>query len=203
MKVWFPTVHTRTGTEVFSLELAERLRDFGVETEVSSISHKSEYLPWREPVPECPKGTSVVHVNSWLHPRFIPEGLPTVATEHLCVHDPALKPYKSLLQKVYHTLWIKWVESQNFKRVSVVSAVSQYTAGIDPIVILNGVSLKPPFVPASRAQPKKPFRLLFASAWSKRKGADLLGDVMKELGPDFELICLVEPVEKVLTVPFY
>jgi glycosyltransferase involved in cell wall biosynthesis len=74
-------------------------------------------------------------------------------------------------------------------------AVSEYTAqqterafGIRrPVVIHNGIDLDGPFQPDKSRLPAEPFRLLFVGSWSIRKGVDLLGPILQELGARFEL----------------
>jgi glycosyltransferase involved in cell wall biosynthesis len=136
----------------------------------------------------------VVHVNTWLHPRFIPPHLPAVVTLHHVVHDPAFAPYKSELQNLYHRLWIYSIERKVLSRADGVTAVSAYTArkaikhfGANEIkVIHNGVDTSL-FVPPFERKIHTPFRLLFVGTWSKRKGVDLLPSLMKALGDKFEL----------------
>jgi len=43
------------------------------------------------------------------------------------------------------------------------------------------------FHPIDRAAPNRPFRLLYVGNWDARKGVDLLGPILRALGPDFEL----------------
>lgn len=194
VKVWFPAIRAGTGIDVFTERLSEGLRGLGVRTEVTWLPRRAEYLPWSVPVPSTPSGVSIVHVNTWLHRRFIPRKLPVVATMHLCVHDAALAPYKSGLQSWYHRRWIAGLEAAVLHRADRIVAVSRYTAdrtqeafGLRDIgVIHNGVD---PgfFAPTARTEPHRPFRLLYIGSWSRRKGVDLLDPIMRRLGDDFEL----------------
>jgi len=192
--VWFPTVRAGTGTDVFTLQLCQGLNAIGLRAEITWLPHRAEYLPWTVAAPKPPPWANIVHVNTWLHRRFIPANLPMVATMHLCVHDPALAPYKSRVQKLYHKLWVKPLEARVLGRASRVVAVSRYTAartqeafGLrDVHVIHNGVPMPDDIAPKRHA-PHKPFRLLYAGNWSHRKGVDLLAPIMQSLGADFEL----------------
>ena len=141
-----------------------------------------------------PAWVNVAHVNSWLPRRFIPTGLPVVATLHHVVHDPLLSPYKSLSQALYHRGWIFRMENWVIKNAALVIAVSRFTARQaldvfpprDIIVIPNWLDAAS-FRSRDHHHPHRPFRLLFVGNWSRRKGADLLPKIMQQLGGAFEL----------------
>jgi glycosyltransferase involved in cell wall biosynthesis len=166
----------------------------GIRAEITWLPHRAEYAPWSVPVPKPPAWANVVHVNSWLPPRFIPRNLPVVTTLHSCVHDPALTPYKTPARRLYHALWVKAIERANLARARCITAVSHYTAqaaqaafGVrDITVIHNGVETER-FHPVERSAPHHPFRLLYVGNWNPLKGVDLFAPIMTALGPEFEL----------------
>ncbi|HMN14903.1 MAG TPA: glycosyltransferase family 4 protein [Bellilinea sp.] len=135
-----------------------------------------------------------MHINTWLHPRFIPRGLPVLATLHHSIHDPALLPYKGWARATYHRHWIRRVECATMQRADAVMAVSQFAADsarhhvLDRSiqVIHNGVDTER-FHPPAEGTPRHPFRLLYVGSWMARKGVDLLAPIMRELGDDFVL----------------
>jgi len=192
--VWFPAIRTGTGSDVFTLQLCQGLNASGIRAEITWLPHRAEYLPWTVTAPKPPPWANIAHVNTWLHRKFIPANLPVIATMHLCVHDPALVPYKSRAQKLYHKLWVKPLEAQVFVHARYVVAVSRYTAartqeafGLRNVhVIYNGVPM-PADTALKRRAPHKSFRLLYVGNWSRRKGVDLLAPIMQSLGTDFEL----------------
>lgn len=192
--VWFPAVRTGTGTDTFTLQLCNALNAQDIRAEISWLPHHTEYLPWTISPPTPPSWANIAHLNTWLHRRFIPESIPVLATMHLCVHDPALRQYKSKAQSIYHFYWIKSMERLLLKRARAVVAVSHYTARRtqeifqtqDIKVIHNGIHIPPSTGPAIH-ETGTPFRLLYVGNWSKRKGVDILADLMKLLGPEFEL----------------
>src|SRR5690606_24312426 len=114
--VWFPAICAGTGADIFTIRLAENLQAAGIRTEVTWLPHYAEYLPWLVSSPKPPDWANIAHINTWLHPRFIPQGIPLVATMHHCVHDVAMEPYKSVLQSLYHRLWIKRIEATVLSR---------------------------------------------------------------------------------------
>lgn len=194
--VWFPAIRAGSGADVFTERLVAGLRARGLRAEITWLPHRAEYMPWSVPSPPVPPWANIVHVNSWLHPRFIPTRLPMVASMLHSVHDPALMPYKTLPQRLYHHLWVKPVERAILRQADRVIAISRYTAarthdvfGIDDIdVIPIGIDLNGPFQPIpSPVMRHRPFRLLYVGNWSARKGADLLAPIMRNLGENYEL----------------
>lgn len=192
--VWFPAIRTGSGADVFTERLAGALVERGVRAEISWLPHRAEFLPWSVDRPKVPAGANIVQVNSWLHTRFIPPCLPVVATMLHCVLDPALSPYKTYPQAIYHRFWVKSLEKRVLTRACQVVAISRYTErSMHEIygtkctdVIPIGIDLEK-FSPSWRSAPHQPFRLLYVGNWSARKGADLLAPIMKALGPGFEL----------------
>lgn len=193
-RVWFPAIRASSGADVFTQRLADELNARGAQAEITWLPHRAEYAPWSVPIPKPPAWANVVHVNTWLHTRFIPPHLPVVATMHHVVHDSAFEPYKTRAQSLYHRYWIRPIESAMLNRANVVTAVSRYTAGQvcdkfgcdDVTIIPNSVDTNL-FQPGPDRSPHRPFRLLFVGNWSQRKGADLLAPIMRMLGPTFEL----------------
>lgn len=192
--VWFPAVRSGTGADVFTERLAAALSRLGVRTEITWLPHRAEYIPWAVPVPKPPEWATVVHVNSWLHSRFIPKDLPVIATFHSCVHDEAFAPYKTFLQSIYHKFWIKKCERFIFRTADQLTAVSEYTAKVvvdifgyrNISAIHNWVDHRVFTPPISNPKGDK-FSLLFVGTTSIRKGADLLRQIMHSLGDRYEL----------------
>ncbi len=192
-----PAIRVGTGVDTFTRQLAEALNTLQIPTTIDWLPLRAEYLPWSVAVRRPPSGTKIVHINTWLHPRFLPSGLPVVATMHLCVHDSLLDPYKSAAQAIYHRRWVRWLESKVLERAVKTVAVSEYTAkqtqsvfALPPeklTVIPNGVRVDLGDTPARTLPTHRPFRLLYVGNWSTRKGVDLLAPIMRGLGAGFEL----------------
>jgi glycosyltransferase involved in cell wall biosynthesis len=195
--IWFPTIKTNTGTDKFTEQLVSALNQRGLQAEITWLPHHAEYLPWLVSAPQRPDWANIIHINSWLHPKFYPKDIPMITTVHLCVQDATYLPYKSLIQKLYHRFWVTPIERKGFTQANVITAVSQYTAtcvenifGIESVqVIYNGIDTDT-FSNQSKVIKDKnqPFRLLFIGTNSIRKGFDLLPKIMNELGDDFELL---------------
>lgn len=193
--IWFPTVRCGTGTDVFTERLVEGLRKRGIRAEITWLPLRAEYLPWTIAIPKPPNWATIVHVNTWLHSRFLPKNLPVVATLHHSIHDPNLRPYKGLLRAMYHQYWIAPNERRVMRQAARVTAVSQFVADMAkktlcdiPIqVIYNGIDTELFHPKIKDKQKDQPFRLLYVGAWRKLKGVDLLAPIMHELGEGFEL----------------
>lgn len=192
--IWFPTVRCDTGTDVFTITLVEELNKRGIRAEITWLPLCAEYLPWSVATPQLPDWATIVHVNTWLHPKFIPSNLPVVATLHHSIHDPDLQPFKGFLRSLYHNYWIKNIERKTMQRADKVVAVSQFAASITqkyvlniPIsIIYNGIDTKK-FVPKENNIVNEPFQLLYIGSWIVRKGVDLLAPIMNELGENYVL----------------
>ncbi len=195
--IWFPTVRTNTGSDHFTKQLVAALNQQGFQAEITWLPHHAEYLPWLVPVPQKPEWANIVHVNTWLHSRFLPRDLKIVATLHHCVQDRAFFPYKTFAQKVYHRFWITPIEEHCLNVADKITTVSQYTAlcakeifDIDDVqVIYNGIDHNTfhPDISTKLANRDQPFKLIFVGSNSVRKGFDLLPKIMRQLGDDFLL----------------
>jgi glycosyltransferase involved in cell wall biosynthesis len=192
--VWFLAVRSGSGADVFTERLAAELQRRGNRAEISWLPHRAEYAPWTVTVPEPPAWASVVHINTWLHPRFLPKRLPVVATLHHSIHHPDLARHKGWLRLAYHKYWIRPVERRTIRRADRVVAVSKFAADTarktlldrPMAVICNGVDIDQ-FRPSAQRGKHRPFRLLYVGKWVPLKGVDMFAPIMRALGKGFEL----------------
>jgi len=193
--VWFPTVRTGTGTDVFTERLVAGLRQRGIHAEITWLPVRAEYAPWTVPVPQPPTRATVVHVNTWTPTHLLPRKLPMIATLHHSVHHPDAQAYKGFLRAAYHRWWIAPNERRVLRRASRIVAVSHFVADSArqallerPMqVIYNGIDIDRYCPDNHQRATGAPFRLLYVGSWMARKGVDLLAPVLRELGPGFEL----------------
>lgn len=188
--VWFPAVRAGTGTDVFTERLVDGLRARGIRTGITWLPLRAEYAPWSVRVPTPPAWANLVHVNTWLHPRFLPRNLPIVATIHHSVHASDARPYKTALRAAYHRYWIAFNERRLLRRADKAVAVSQFAAEVARCwlldrkydVIYNGVDTSI-FRPDSRRHRSNgPLRLLYVGGWTANKGVELLAPIARQLG---------------------
>ena len=193
--VWLPAIRAGSGSDRFTKALCEGLNTFGVRAEVTWLPLRAEYAPWTVHVPRPPKWANLVHANSWLHPRFLPSGLPLLLTVHHGIHHPDALAWKDWRRATYHRHWILRLERRSLQRAGAVVGVSHFVAEtarrtiLDrPIeVIHNGVDTRS-FAPATRvSQSDGPFKLLYVGSWRQAKGVELLPQIMRNLGEGYEL----------------
>jgi glycosyltransferase involved in cell wall biosynthesis len=117
-----------------------------------------------------------------------------VATVHSPIHSEEARRHRSPAQGVYHDGLIRRYEARSCARARAVVAVSEAAArsvlAVAPsaavTVIHNWVDTDR-FRPGPARAPGSPFRLLFAGNRTRWKGWDLLPELMRRLGPDFNL----------------
>lgn len=196
MKIWFPVIRGGSGTDVYTRRLAQALERQGIATELTWFPSYFQIAPFLLRRSQPPPGIHIIHTNSWNGFAFRYHPIPLVVTVHLNVLDPVYKPYKSVAQRLFHGIAIRRYEEASFRAASAVTTVSEstrrslhHTTNGKPVqVIYNWVDTTS-YSPAVDYRPpsSRPFQLLFVGNLSRRKGADLLGPIMRELGPGFEL----------------
>lgn len=196
MKIWFPVIRGGSGTDVFTRRLSDALRRRGVATEVNWFPTSYQLAPFLLRRVPPPPGTSLIHTNSWNGFAFQRPGIPLVVTEHLNVFDPLYGPYKSVAQHLYHENLIRRFVMASFGAASVVTAVSHFiasslaqTLGVGSAQVIHNWIDTNAFFPCRQNNDsgRGPFRLLFVGNLTRRKGAELLAPIMKELGRRFQL----------------
>ena len=197
MKIWMPFLAAGTGADVSTRYLAEGLRGRGHDVVLQAFSKRFEPAPWLLKGTAAPVGCDAIITNTWNGFAFARRGIPMVTVDRLFVLDPALSPYKSTAQKIYHNALIRSFVRRSALAADAVVAVSQYTADVfarqlalpHPQVILNAVDTDffRPSGETGRPRAGRPWRLLYVGTLSRRKGADLLAPIMRALGSDYEL----------------
>ncbi|MGM8228751.1 glycosyltransferase family 4 protein [Cellvibrio sp. ARAG 10.3] len=198
--VWFLAVRAGTGTDIFVERMVTALNQRGIKAVVDWLPHRAEYLPWSVPVPTPPDWATIMHINTWLHTRFIPKNIPIVATFHWAVNEQLLDKYRSITQKIYHNLWISHCEKRAVSKANKLTAVSRYSAtqaenrykSIQVTPIHNWIDHEV-FKPGRASGSGR--RLLFVGKPSIAKGADLLPKIMNLLGGAYELVYTALPEE--------
>ena len=190
--IWFPTIRTGTGTDVYTQRLAQGLKRFGYETRITWLPHALELAPWLLAFLKPPPGTTIIHGNSWHAMGLGRRGIPLVVTVH------QVNEYRTLTlkQRLYRHILIKHHERACLMKATKVVAVSpsvrdwliqRYPAAADRLaVIANGIDMML-FSPGPSKSQVEPFRLLFVGKPCHRKGTDRLGLIMEVLGEGFEL----------------
>lgn len=193
-----PHIGAGSGADVYVRRLANGLTDLGLNVTTVQIPRRHEFLPWPMSGLSIPAEADTVIAPSNFAFALPGRHYKLITYEHHCVFDPAYRPYRSVKQAVFHELALRWYELASFRRADAVVAVSAYTAeslrttlGVDDVtVITNGIETDF-FVPREGGKPPRQgrrFRLLYVGNMLRRKGFDLLPQIMTELGDDFELL---------------
>lgn len=197
LRIWLPAVKSSSGADVFVNRLAEGLERNGHEPIVQWFPHNLELTPCRLKGAREPRGVDIIHAGTWQGFAFKRKGIPLVITEHHDVMDPSYAPYKTISQNVYHrSLVDRWMR-RSFLAANIVTAVSEFTAGvlretrgISCVAVPNWVDINR-FSPApdKRSTRRDKFKLLFVGNSSRRKGADVLPALADSLGERFVISC--------------
>ncbi len=148
------------------------------------------------------RGFDVVQGRSRVAFAFREMGLPVVTTVHHLTTDPDLQPYSSLAQRIFYRLVESRYDGLSVARADAVVCVSRFTqrqveqtyGRRDSTIIFDGIDTEV-FVPtagmARRDDGLPPsdarIRLLFVGNRTRRKGFDLLPQIMDRLPTDYTL----------------
>jgi glycosyltransferase involved in cell wall biosynthesis len=198
MKVWFPMSATGTGSEVFTIQLANALSSRGIETVVTRYPKKIEAMPWFLSAYKPPKKTDVAI-------GFLDYGIPSVITGHGAFERAVYDIYKSLPQKLYHSLLIRPGIEKAAARATVITAVSHWVADIyqqdysaSKVAVINNWVAIDKFSPLQKPLARK---LLFVGRPAWQKGSHLLPQLSALLGDSFEFTCTLEKNEWAGKIP--
>lgn len=201
VKVFIPIIRSGTGSEVYFEDLKYALSKDQITVEIVRLSPYLEFTPyiakaallWRSEVRDC----AIVHTNADYGTTFKVPSKPFVVTVHHNVFDESYQKCTNLAQKAYHYGLLKRRIAQALSSADRVVAVShstkaslERTFGFTKIdVVYNGVDtdvFQPKKVPVLPEFASK-VRLLFVGNLIRRKGADLLPEIMRRLGGDYVL----------------
>lgn len=205
MKVWLPMSATGTGSEVFTVQLARALSSRGIQAVITRYPKKIEAMPWFLSAYKSPKKTDVIHLNAGSAAGFLHRDIPTLVTGHGAFERPTYDAYKSLPQRLYHSLLVRPGIKKAIAQASAITAVSQWVADVYQLdysaqkitVIYNWVAVDR-FSPVRKPRARK---LLFVGRPAWQKGSHLLPELSALLGADYELTCTLNQNEWVGDVP--
>lgn len=199
MKIWLPALRVGTGTDVFTMRLADELQARGVSAEIGWFPAGMEAVPWLMGRQRPPPGTDVIHGNGWTVAPFLGRGIPVVTTVHHLVHDPAFAAYRSPAQALYHRWHLRHRDARAIREAAAVTAVSRYVAGtVRDLFGRQDVQTIGNWIDTDRYRPSScpeqaqggPLRLLWVGNPSRRKGADLLLALAAQLGDAVHIRCV-------------
>ena len=196
MKVFYPIVRTYSGADIHFEELSRTIGRFGYEAVVRYYPHWLDFAPAlvQRRYASLP-AADLVHTKVEYGPAFAQPGQPLMVWLAHLVFDPVYAPYRSLAQKAYHWLKLRPNIAWSLRRAECRVAISRsardafckYFGPLEIRVIYIGVDETKfrPLPPPLRED--KRIRLLFVGNLSRRKGADLLPQILARLGDNFVL----------------
>jgi glycosyltransferase involved in cell wall biosynthesis len=197
MKIVFPLIKAGSGSDAYTYRLAKALGKRNISCDIIEIPGKYELFPQLALRKIKKQGEEIIHANTWNGFAFKYDAIPLVVTAHHNVFDEQYIAYKSLLQHVYHNIFIKSYERRSIKGADRVITVSDYTCqsykkdypeSYSKIIpIYNWLDEDVFKLERNNRSNKSRFILLFVGNNDMRKGFDLLPRILARLDDGFEL----------------
>lgn len=195
----------RGGVDFGIQNITRSVRAAGLPAELLRLPEIYNFAPFLIPY-GLPKGWwrgfDIVQGRSRVAFALRHAGLPVVTTVHHLTTDPALQPYSSLAQRLFYRLAESRYDRWSILDADVVVCVSRFTqrqvaqtyGRADTVLIFDGIDTEV-FVPTPglvRRDDGLPpsdarIRLLFVGNRTRRKGFDLLPQIMDRLPADYTL----------------
>lgn len=198
MKVLFPLVSADSGADIFTSNLVSGLNAISIKADIQYLPVWSGFYPRSAGWLHHSSGYDIVHANMWNGFGF-KNDIPLMVTEYHIVHDPLYAPYCSPVQKLYYNLIYRY-ERKSLESADQVTTISRYTRKkleevfgySDSHMIYCGID-RSLFTPSREDKAEwnideETTVLLYVGNHLRRKGADLLEPIMRELGDDFLLL---------------
>lgn len=202
LHISIPVVQNDTGADFYFRELERGLISSGARTSLQFFDRKyeasSRWLGWAY---RCPDDADVVHTKAEHGFALRTGGRPLVMTLAHSVFDPLIARHKSTSASLYHQLVVRDRIRRSLERADAVVTVSEHSRAriaedfgyASAIRIYNGVDERR-FRPLEESErtfrdrwDRNRFKLLYVGNAMKRKGADLLAPILRELGSQFVL----------------
>ena len=201
MRVAFPLIAAGTGSDVYTAALARGLAHKGVDVEVLPFGYTMEFIPWlrASSVRRGLQRFDLIHCNGDHGTIFHSRSVPMVITLHHNVFEPGYQAHTSVAQKCYHYgLSLRRIRRAS-RLASAIVYCSRYTqqsfrgllgeSTVPEHMIYNCVDTDS-FVPAVDPPDGDLCELLFVGSPTRRKGAHLLPQIMRNLGTKYRLTCV-------------
>jgi len=197
MNVYFRLTNSGSGANVIVHQISAALHDSNIHHETELLPQALDMVPFITPLYKN-RETSFDIVHGDVFTTFFKPSKPCLLTFHHVVHAKTVR-YKTVTQRLYHLL-LFYYEKRALNNADIVVCPSHFTKReLERVfnyksarVIYNGIDIdvfKP--IDVSREKygiPPEKTVLLFTGNLLKRKGADLLPEIMSRLGDDFVLL---------------
>lgn len=205
MKIWLPIAATGTGSEVFTIQLAEALSRRGIEPVITRYPKHIEAMPWILSMIKPPEKTELIHLNAGSAAGFFHHGLPAVITGHGAFERHVYDAYKSRPQKLYHSKLVRPGIAKATRHASAITAVSSWVAEIyrqdyaaQKVEVIGNWVDTDLYLPIRKMPARK---ILFVGRTAWQKGSHFLPKIAELLGNEFELTCTLHRSELRVAVP--
>jgi glycosyltransferase involved in cell wall biosynthesis len=194
MKVVFKVIKAGSGNDIYFQRLSEALKKIKIDSEIEYYPKYFQYFPWLLKFFNKKTKADIIHSNVEYGWVFKEKNKPLYVTLHHNVFDKEYRKYTSFSQKIFHDFILKPNSRKSLEDADKIIAVSKYTKksfietfGEYPIEVIYNFIDTDKYKPQKVKSPDKRFKLLFVGNLTKRKGADLLPQIMSALGNDFVL----------------
>ncbi|PDW01580.1 glycosyltransferase family 4 protein [Candidatus Viridilinea mediisalina] len=195
----------RGGVDFGIQNITRAVRQAGLRPELLRLPESYNFLPGLIPHSLPPgwwQGFDLVQGRSRVAFSLKATGLPVVTTVHHLTTDPDLQPYSSLAQRLFYRLVEARYDGLSVAYADAVVCVSRFTqrqveqtyGRADSLLIFDGIDTAvftptPGLVRRDDGVPVAPgrIRLLFVGNRTRRKGFDLLPQIMDRLPDDYVL----------------
>ena len=190
MKVIFKVIKAGSGNDVYFERLSEALKKAHIDSEIEYYSKYFQYVPWLLTVFNKKSDADIIHSNVEYGWAFKEKNKPLYVTLHHNVFDKEFRKFASFPQKIYHDNILKPNTKKSLDAATKRIAVSNYTKESFIKTFGNyNINVIYNFIDTDKYKPKEintndnRFKLLFVGNLIKRKGADLLPQIMSQLNP--------------------
>jgi glycosyltransferase involved in cell wall biosynthesis len=193
MRILFPLIKLGSGADVYFENLSQELKKEEIDSEINYYSRKFTHLTLLLKLIKKKEKAEIIHTTAELGWVFKQKNIPLyVSVLHIPEKTEDYNP--GIIKNIYYKLIIKPQIKLSLKKADKIIAISEFTkkqaqklTDKEIIVVYPALNLKE-FKPLKNIESEdKRFKLFFTGNLVKRKGADLLPKIMKELGQEYVL----------------
>jgi glycosyltransferase involved in cell wall biosynthesis len=194
MKVIFKVIKAGSGNDIYFQRLSEALKTVNIDSVIEYYPKYFQYVPWLLKFFNKRTPGDIIHSNVEYGWVFKEKDKPLFVSLLHNVFEKEFQKSTSFQQKIYHYGILKPNTQKSLNIADKVIAISKYTKDsfkksfkaktIDVLYCCINTNI---YKPLEINSSSKKFKLLFVGNLIKRKGADLLPQIMSQLGEDYVL----------------